>query len=105
MALWDCSICSSSWGSSPMFPPPYKGCSQPVVPRGHCAATRGEEMSSEWDSLSPPSPFLPLRSSYLSFHLVSSSLVFFSVSTQKLVMGCWGSWEDAHGLGGLGVDG
>lgn len=107
MALWDRSICSSSRSSSPAFPPPHKGCSQPAAPGGHRAVTRGEEMSSERDPLPPPSPFLPLRSSCLSFHLISCSLGFF-VSIPKLVMGCWGSREGAaawRGWGWMGEDG
>lgn len=70
MTLWDCVIRSSSWGSSPTFPPVHKGCRRPQVPRGHCAVTRGEETSREWDLLSPPSPFLPCWSSCASFYLI-----------------------------------
>lgn len=86
MALWDCSICSPSRGSSLTFPPPHKGCSRPAVPRGHCAVTHGK-MSSEQDPLSPPSPVYSLCSSCLSFHLIPHSPFFFSSFHPKTVMG------------------
>lgn len=84
MALWDCSVCCSSQGSSLPFPPPHKGCSRPAVPRGHRAVTRSKEMSSEQDPLSPPSPFFPLWSFCLSFHLIPHSSICFFVSIPKL---------------------
>ena len=104
MALWDCSIRSSSRGSSPTFPPPHKGCSWPVVPRGHRAVTCGEEMSSERDPLSPLSPFLPLRSSCLSFRLISCSPFFFSFHP-KIDAGVLRELRELCGSAGLGVDG
>lgn len=86
MALWDCSICSSSRGSSLTFPAPHKSCSRPGVPRGHRAVTH---KSSEQDPLSPPSPVFSLWSSCLSFHLINPSpafyfLFFFLASIPKL---------------------
>lgn len=100
MALWDCSMCSLSWGSSPIFPPPHKGCSRPAVPRGHRAVTRGKRMSSELDLFSLPSPFLPLWSTiHLPCRLISCSVFgfvfFFSVSIQKLVLECRRSWKSS----------
>lgn len=77
MALWHCSICSSSRSSFPLFPPPHKGCRRPAVPRGHHAVTHCKNMSSEQDPLSPPSPYLTLWSSCLSFHRSSCSLFCF----------------------------
>lgn len=104
MALWDCSIRSSSRGSSLTFPLPHKGCSRPAVPRGHRAVTCGAEMSSEQDPLSPPSPFLPLWSSCLSFRLISCSPFFFRFPSENW---CWGSWESSmaqEGWGWMGED-
>lgn len=106
MALWDHSISSSSQGSSPAFPPPHKGCSQPAVPRGHGAVTDGEGMSSEWDCLSLPSSFLPLRSSCLSFRIISCSLFFCCCCCCHVCLfvclfqfppenWCWESWESS----------
>lgn len=108
MALWGCSICSSSPGSSLTFPPPHKGCSQAAVPRGHCAVTHSEEMSSEQDPFLLPALFVLSGPPASPFALFLAPRSFISVSIQKLVLGELGllsgaGWDKIRMLQDLGV--